>query len=135
MLAQLSLPDMRLPIQYALLYPERQPSLVAPLELAAVGSLTFQAPDPEQFPALSLAYRALCTGGTTPAVLSAADEVAVDLFLEGKLPFGRIVPLVEQVMEKHAPTRATSLDEVLRADRWARQETLRLAGISKEEQA
>ncbi len=133
MLAQLSLPDMRLPIQYTLLYPERLPSLVAPLELAAVGSLTFQAPDTDQFPALSLAYRALRAGGTTPAVLSAADEVAVGLFLEGKLPFGRIVQLVEQVMETHAPNRAISLDVIMRADRWARQETLRLAGFAKEE--
>ena len=135
MLAQLSLPDMRLPIQTALLYPERLPSLVPPLELAGVGVLTFHPPDTCKFPAISLAYQALRAGGTTPAVLSAVDEVAVGLFLKGKLPFGRIVPLVRQVMETHAPNRATSLDVIMAADRWARQETLRLAGFAKEEQA
>jgi 1-deoxy-D-xylulose-5-phosphate reductoisomerase len=133
MLAQLSLPDMRLPIQYALLYPERLPSLVPPLELAAIGSLTFQTPDTDQFPALSLAHQVLRSEGTLPTVLSAADEVAVKLFLEGKLPFLRIVPLVRQVVEQHASRCVMSIDEIVQANRWARQETLRLAGLAEEE--
>lgn len=120
MLAQLSVPDMRLPIQYALLYPDRFPSLARPLHLEEVGKLEFQRADPERFPALGLAYRALQMGGTAPAVLSAADEVAVNLFLAGKIPFTRIVPLVEEVLSSHVPLSGETLEEVLEADRWAR---------------
>ena len=120
MLAQLSVPDMRLPLQYALLYPERLPSLVRSLDLAQVGKLEFQRADPERFPALKLAYKALEMGGTAPAVLSAADEVAVGLFLQGKIPFTRIVPLVEEVLSSHVPLTGETLEEVLEADRWAR---------------
>jgi len=120
MLAQLSVPDMRLPLQYALLYPERFPSLVRSLDLAQVGKLEFQRADPERFPALKLAYKALEMGGTAPAVLSAADEVAVGLFLQGKIPFTRIVPLVEEVLSSHVPLTGETLEEVLEADRWAR---------------
>jgi len=120
MLAQLSVPDMRLPLQYALLYPERLPSLVLTLDLAQVGKLEFQRADPERFPALKLAYKALEMGGTAPAVLSAADEVAVGLFLQGKIPFTRIVPLVEEVLSSHVPLTGETLEEVLEADRWAR---------------
>jgi len=120
MLAQLSVPDMRLPLQYALLYPERFPSLVLTLDLAQVGKLEFQRTDPERFPALKLAYKALEMGGTAPAVLSAADEVAVGLFLQGKIPFTRIVPLAEEVLSSHVPLTGETLEEVLEADRWAR---------------
>ncbi|MGB9835094.1 MAG: 1-deoxy-D-xylulose-5-phosphate reductoisomerase, partial [bacterium] len=120
MLAQLSVPDMRLPIQYALLYPERLPSLVRTLDLAEVGKLEFQRADPERFPALRLAYRALEMGGTAPTVLSAADEVAVQAFLEGRISFTRIVQMVEEVLSSHVPLSGETLEEVLEADRWAR---------------
>lgn len=119
--ALLSLPDMRLPIQYALLYPRRMPSLVQPLSLEEVGKLEFERADFERFPALKLAYKALEMGGTAPAVLSAADEVAVGLFLEGKIPFTRIVPLVEEVLFSHVPNEVWTVEELMEADRWARE--------------
>ncbi|MCR4433122.1 MAG: 1-deoxy-D-xylulose-5-phosphate reductoisomerase [Caldiserica bacterium] len=120
MLAQLSVPDMRLPIQYALLYPERLPSLVRTLDLAEVGKLEFQRADLERFPALRLAYLALEMGGTAPTVLSAADEVAVEAFLGGRISFTRIVQVVEEVLSCHVPLSGETLEEVLEADRWAR---------------
>jgi len=120
MLAQLSVPDMRLPIQYALLYPERLPSLVRPLDLGEVGKLEFERADPERFPALRLAYQALKLGGTFPAVLSAADEIAVQAFLEERISFVRILAVVEEVLARHVPLAGETLEEVLEADRWAR---------------
>jgi 1-deoxy-D-xylulose-5-phosphate reductoisomerase len=120
MLAQLSVPDMRLPIQYALLYPERLPSLVRILDLAEVGKLEFQRADLERFPALKLAYLALEMGGTAPTVLSAADEVAVEAFLGGRISFTRIVQVVEEVLSSHKPLSGETLEEVLEADCWAR---------------
>ncbi|MCR4434202.1 MAG: 1-deoxy-D-xylulose-5-phosphate reductoisomerase, partial [Caldiserica bacterium] len=119
--ALLSLPDMRLPIQYALLYPRRMPSLVQPLSLEEVGRLEFERADLERFPALKLAYKALEMGGTAPAVLSAADEVAVGLFLGGEIPFTRIVPLVEEVLFSHVPNEIWTVEELMEADRWARE--------------
>ncbi|MCR4428061.1 MAG: 1-deoxy-D-xylulose-5-phosphate reductoisomerase [Caldiserica bacterium] len=127
--ALLSLPDMRLPIQYALLYPRRMPSLVRPLSLEEVGRLEFERSDFERFPALKLAYKALEMGGTAPAVLSAADEVAVGLFLEGKIPFTRIVPLVEEVLSRHGPQSGGTLEEVLGADLWARKTAKKLGTV------
>ena len=120
MLAQLSVPDMRLPIQYALLYPERLPSLIRPLDLAEVGKLEFERADPERFPALRLAYQALKLGGTFPAVLSAADEIAVQAFLEERISFVRILAVVEEVLARHVSLAGETLEEVLEADRWAR---------------
>jgi 1-deoxy-D-xylulose-5-phosphate reductoisomerase len=122
MLAQLSVPDMRLPIQYALLYPERLPSLVRPLDLAEVGKLEFERADPDRFPALRLAFEALRRGGTYPAVLSAADEIAVQAFLEERISFVRILAVVEEVLARHVPLSGKTLEEVLAADRWARAE-------------
>ena len=118
-LAHLGPTDMRIPIQYALLYPERAPSPVRRLSLADVGSLTFHAPDRTRFPALDLAYAAARTGGTMPAVLNAANEVAVELFLQGRIGFTDIPRLVEAVMDDHEPQEA-ELTAILEADGWAR---------------
>ena len=118
--ALLSSPDMRLPIQYALTYPERAESPVARLDLEGLGGLVFEKPDHERFPCLRLAYDALARGGTAPAALSAADEVAVDAFLGGRMRFGDIDPVLREVVETHKPGRGDSLQAVLEADAWAR---------------
>ncbi|MDQ7778262.1 MAG: 1-deoxy-D-xylulose-5-phosphate reductoisomerase [Planctomycetota bacterium] len=121
-IAQLAVPDMKLPIQYALTFPDRVESPCAKLDLVKVGALTFQRPGEEKARALRLGYRAAEVGGTAGAVLNAANEVAVGLFLEKKIPFPRIVSLVEEVFNRHAPDPAASLDEILAADKWARKE-------------
>jgi 1-deoxy-D-xylulose-5-phosphate reductoisomerase len=118
--AQLGCPDMRLPIQYALLYPERPESPWPRLDLLRAGALTFEAPDPERFPCLSLAYRAAEEGGSLPAVMSAANEEVVGLFLAGKIGFADIPRRIRQVMDAHANQPSPSLEAVLRADAWAR---------------
>ena len=120
LLAQLATADMRGPIAYALGFPERLPLNGLGLDLTQVGRLTFEAPDREAFPCLDLAYRALAAGGTAPAALSAANEVAVAGFLEGKITFLQIPELVAAALEAHAPLPVESLEPVLRADRWAR---------------
>ncbi len=122
--AQLSPPDMRLPIQYALFYPERLPSKLPHLDFSNIGALTFEAPDLEKFPCLRLAVEAGRKGGTYPAVLSAADEVAVELFLEGRIRFLDIGKLVEETLEQHQSTPCPSLQEVLTADAWARERVM-----------
>ncbi len=118
-LAHLGPTDMRIPIQYALMFPERAPSPVRRLSLADVGNLSFSAPDRKRFPALDLAYAAARTGGTMPAVLNAANEVAVELFLQGRIGFTDIPRLVESVMAEHEPQEA-ELAAILDADTWAR---------------
>jgi 1-deoxy-D-xylulose-5-phosphate reductoisomerase len=119
--AQLGFPDMRLPIQYALTYPERVPNGSLPaLDWSTVASLTFEAPDTDRFPCLPLAIEAGRRGGTFPAVLCAAGEAAVSLFLDRCLPFPRIPRLIEAALEKHAGTSHPSLEEILAADAWAR---------------
>ncbi len=127
MKAQLGVPDMRLPILCALAYPERLPEPVAPLlDLPSYGELTFGRPDMERFPCLRLAMEAGRAGGTMPAVMAAADEVAVQAFLERALRFLDIPAVIESVMERHEPTPDPDLDTVLAADAWARQEATRL---------
>lgn len=121
-LAQLGWPDMRLPIQYALTYPERRPGLVAALDLLQASPLTFEAPDRATFPALDLAYAAGRTGGTMPAVLNAANEVAVGAFLAGRIGFLDIPRIVKETMERHSPLTPQALDDILRIDAWARKE-------------
>ncbi len=121
-LAQLGITDMRLPIQYALTYPERLSSGLPQLDLVQLHRLTFEAPDLEKFPSLRLAYDVAERSGTWPAVLNAADEVAVQGFLDGKLPFVRIYDLVEQVVGAHRGCALGSLEDVLEADAWARHE-------------
>ena len=118
--AQMSPPDMRLPIQYALLYPERLPNNFPHLDLSGTTALTFEPPDGEQFPCLNLALDASRTGGTYPAVLSTADEVAVALFLEERISFTDIPKLVAEALEEHHSTPHPSLEDVLAADDWAR---------------
>jgi 1-deoxy-D-xylulose-5-phosphate reductoisomerase len=120
-LAQLGLPDMRIPIAYALGLPERLPLPDLPaLDLVARGALHFEAPDPQRFPALRVAAEALATGGTAPALLNAANEVAVQAFLAGALGFGEIVPVVERVLAREAVSPGLELGEIRDADRRAR---------------
>lgn len=118
--AQMSPPDMRLPIQYALLYPERLPNNFPHLDLSSITALTFEPPDGEQFPCLNLALDASRKGGTYPAVLSTADEVAVALFLEERISFTDIPKLVAEALEEHHSTPHPTLEDVLAADDWAR---------------
>ncbi len=116
LLAQLGLPSMRTPIQYALGYPERLPHNWAPLDLGAVGALTFSAPDFSRFPAPALARAAIEAGGTLPTCLNAADEAAVAAFLAGRIAFTGITRLVERAMAHHARIADPTLDDVLAVD-------------------
>ncbi len=125
-LAQLSTPDMCLPIQYALTYPERVASERVRTQFAGLGALTFEEPDLEKFPALNLARRAAEAGGTLPAVLNAANEVAVEAFCGGRIRFDQISLLVADTMEAHETDAGLTLDAILAADRWARDTALRL---------
>lgn len=127
-LAQLGWPDMRGPIQYALSYPERWPGAVAPLDLLKIGTLRFQALREGDFPCLRLAVEAGKMGGTMPAVLSAANEVAVGAFLQGRLNFLGLPATIEGVLGRHRPKTDPDLGQLLAADGWARQEAERLVG-------
>jgi 1-deoxy-D-xylulose-5-phosphate reductoisomerase len=120
MLAQLSTPDMCLPIQYALTHPERAKSDRVQTSLAKLGSLTFEEPDTDRFPALTLARRAGEVGGTLPAVLNAANEVAVEAFVNRKLSFLGITEAVRRTMDAHKVVAHPTLDQILEADAWAR---------------
>lgn len=128
MLAQLSTPDMCLPIQYALTYPERVGSDRVQTNLARLGTLQFEAPDTERFPSLNLAREAGELGGTLPAVLNAANEVAVEAFCAGRNSFVGITTLVARVLERHVSVDHPSLEEILVADTWARREAWSLVG-------
>lgn len=119
--AQLGLPDMRVPIQVAMTWPERRPAPWPRLEFDRLLTLTFEPPDPEKFRSLALAYEALASAGTAPAVLNAANEAAVQLFLEEKIAFTRITALVEEALQLHANAADPSAAELLAADAWARQ--------------
>lgn len=119
-LAQLGCPDMRTPIAHALAWPERIESGVPMLDLAALSRLDFEALDQERFPAVALARQAMEMGGTAPALLNAANEVAVEAFLQGRIPFLKITHLINQVLESLAVTPALQLEDVLEADRAGR---------------
>ena len=119
-IAQLGNPDMRTPIAHALAHPERIEAGVSSLDLSRIGRLDFSAPDFARFPALRLGYRALKEGGTSPATLNAANEVAVAAFLERRLPFLAITAVIEAVMNELAPRALTRLEDVLDADATAR---------------
>jgi 1-deoxy-D-xylulose-5-phosphate reductoisomerase len=119
-MAQLGIADMRLPLQYACSYPERWETALPSLDLARAGRLEFHDPAHDRFPCLGLAYRALRSGGTLPVVLNAANEVAVDAFLQGKLGFTAIPQVIEKTMNDHEVERVSTLEVVRRVDRWAR---------------
>jgi len=126
--AQLSCPDMRLPLLYALTYPERWESALPRLDLAKLAALEFEPPDPERSPGLAVARHALAQGGTAAAVLNAADEEAVGLFLRGAIRYGDLIPMVDEVLGAHAPVRPLTLEAIHAADRWARERVSDLAG-------
>ena len=128
LIAQVSTPDMCLPIQYALCYPDRVRSDRVQTDLAAIGQLTFEAPDPVRFPALDLARSAGLVGGTMPAVLNAANEIAVAAFCAGRIGFAQISEQVDRVMSRHQNQTGPSMEDILAADTWARQETSALCG-------
>jgi len=112
---------MRTPIQYALTYPERLPSPVAGLDWAAVSRFDFLQTDRKKFPCISLAYQAMQNGGTTPTVLNAADEVAVEAFLDRRIPFPDIPKIIERVLNAHQGSKADSIESIFEVDRWARE--------------
>ena len=120
-IAQMGVPDMKLPIQYAMFYPKRRAGNVPRLQWP-IRSLTFEEPDYSRFPALDLAYQAGRTGGTMPAVMNAANEIAVAAFLENKIRFTSIPRIVEEIMCRHSYFAYSTVDEVLEIDSWARSE-------------
>ena len=120
-LAQMSMPDMRGPISYALSYPDRIGDPIPALDLEAIGSLTFGRPDNETFPCLSYAYDAIRAGGTVPCVLSASNEVAVNAFLDGRIGFNKIPLVVRRTVDSHKASPVSDLEDVLEADRWSRE--------------
>ncbi|HXX73814.1 MAG TPA: 1-deoxy-D-xylulose-5-phosphate reductoisomerase [Nitrospiraceae bacterium] len=121
MIAQLGLPDMRTPISYAMRYPERMPLDLPSLDLTEIGKLTFCKPDHDRFPCLGLGYESLRVGGTMPATMNAANEVAVEAFLNGGIRFVDIAEVIRSTMEAHQPDEVESLDDALETDRWARE--------------
>ncbi|MEN6450894.1 MAG: 1-deoxy-D-xylulose-5-phosphate reductoisomerase [Thermoguttaceae bacterium] len=124
-IAQLSPPDMKLPIQYALLWPERREGVAAKLDWSRAMDLRFEPPDLDRFPAIRLGLEVAAAGGTAGAVLNGANEAAVAALLDGRLPFHRIVPTCQKVLENHHFDPHPSLEEAIAADRWARQEVTR----------
>ena len=129
-LAQLGIPDMRVPIAYALTYPDRFECDLPSLDLTTMGNLTFEAPDFERFPCLRLAIDAMEIGKTMPAVLNAANEIAVQAFLEELISYKDIAELIRMVMQNHNPSPLKELQDVLIADRWAREETTKLVTVT-----
>jgi 1-deoxy-D-xylulose-5-phosphate reductoisomerase len=119
-LAQLGTTDMRQPIQYALTYPDRHESCVPGIDWASAGRLEFMPPDTARFPCIRLAYRAIQQGGTAPAVLNAADEIAVQFFLDRRIPFTDIPRLIEDALDAHQGSSGTTFESVMAADTWAR---------------
>lgn len=119
--AQLGTADMRQPIQYALTYPERLPSQALGLDWSSISRLDFSPPDLKKFPCVSLAYSAIELGGTAPAVLNAADEVAVGAFLDRRISFTDIPRLIEATLQAHDQQQADSVDSIMAADAWARE--------------
>jgi 1-deoxy-D-xylulose-5-phosphate reductoisomerase len=119
-IAQLGLPDMRTPIAYAMNYPERLPLDLPSLNLAEIGRLSFCAPDDARFPCLRFGYEALTTGGTMPAVLNAANEIAVQAFLDRRIGFLGIAATIRRTMDAHVPGEILTLEDALQADVWAR---------------
>jgi 1-deoxy-D-xylulose-5-phosphate reductoisomerase len=130
-MAQLGVPDMKAPIAYALTFPERVETGVKPLDLTSLSGLSFFAPDASRFPALRLAYQAMKAGESMPTVLNAANEVAVEAFLEGRIRFLDIPAVIEKTMSVHSPQPLASIEEVLFVDRWGREKGREIIGESK----
>ncbi|OGP73563.1 MAG: 1-deoxy-D-xylulose-5-phosphate reductoisomerase [Deltaproteobacteria bacterium RBG_16_49_23] len=122
-IGQMGIADMRIPISYALSFPERLNLKLPSLNFAQAGPLTFSPPDPGKFPCLRLAYQSIEIGETMPAILNAANEVAVNGFLEGRIKFTDIPLLIQKVMEEHELKTARTIEDILRADQWAREKT------------
>lgn len=120
MISQLGLPDMRTPISYAMRYPDRLPLDLPSLDLTEIGTLTFCKPDHDRFPCLRLGYESLRIGGTMPAAMNAANEIAVDAFLNGGIRFTAISDIIQSTMQAHTPQPVRSVEAALDADRWAR---------------
>ena len=129
-MAQLGIPDMRVPIAYALTYPDRFECNLPSLDLASMGDLTFEAPDFKRFPCLQLAIDAMEIGQTMPAILNAANEIAVQAFLDELIPYKDIAELIRMVMHNHRPSPLNDLQDVLNADKWARKETTKLITVT-----
>ncbi|CAI2716942.1 1-deoxy-D-xylulose-5-phosphate reductoisomerase [Nitrospina watsonii] len=129
-MAQLGMPDMRVPISYALSYPDRIECDLPSLNLAQMGTLTFEEPDFERFPCLQLAHDALDMGQTLPAVLNAANEIAVQAFLDELIPFKDIPEIIRMTLNHHTPSAVEEIEDVLEADRWAREETRKLVTVA-----
>ena len=130
-IAQLGTPDMKAPIAYALSYPERVSTGVKPLDLTTFSGLTFHTPDLNKFRCLGLAYRAIREGESMPAVMNAANEIAVDAFLEGAIGFVQIADVIEATMNTHQATDLATIEQVLQADRWARETARSICGGMK----
>ena len=129
-IAQLGIPDMRVPIAYALSYPDRFECDLPSLDLATMGNLTFEKPDFERFPCLQLAIDAMNIGKTMPTVLNAANEIAVQAFLDELIPYKDIAELIRMVMQNHSPSPLNELQDVLDSDQWAREETTKLITVT-----
>jgi 1-deoxy-D-xylulose-5-phosphate reductoisomerase len=127
-IAQLGTPDMKAPIAYALSYPERIATGIKPLDLTTFSGLTFHKPDLEKFRCLGLAYRAINAGESMPAVMNAANEIAVETFLEGGIGFLQIAEVIERTMDAHQAGDLKSIDEVLLADSWGREKARKICG-------
>ena len=119
-IAQLGVTDMKHAIQYALTYPDRKENCMAPLDFKKLNRLTFEEPDLERFPCLNLAYEAIKIGGTMPTALNAANEVAVQAFLDGKIGLGEIAIINRSVMSEHKSRDVANLETILETDKWAR---------------
>ena len=120
-ISQLGLPDMRTPISYAMRYPDRLPLDLPSLDLTEIGTLTFCKPDHDRFPCLRLGYESLRVGGTMPAAMNAANEIAVEAFLNGGIRFTDISDIIQSTMQAHVPKDVRSIEAALEADRWARE--------------
>lgn len=120
-IAHMGIPDMRIPIQYALTYPNRAKNRLNKLNFINVKELTFEVPDTKVFPCLELAYEAIKSGGTMPAVLNASNEVAVEMFLSNKIKFLEIPEIIHNVMTCHTTINNPTLDDILQSDKWARE--------------
>ncbi|MCC7143562.1 MAG: 1-deoxy-D-xylulose-5-phosphate reductoisomerase [Candidatus Eisenbacteria bacterium] len=129
--AQLSLPDMRIPIQIALCHPERCDAGLPGCDLTRIGRLEFEAPEESRYPCLGLARRALAEGGTAPAVLNAADEVIVQAFLDGRISFPEIAETLERVLDQRPSDRGDEVEQLLEADAWARQRAAAILVLSR----